>query len=90
LSFAVAPVPCTSSTGASFDPASDCSEHPSALSSSALGTAPPVGLAGELRMRSRVRAVISASVSSAEKANWFSSRIGTGTGRAPVNSIMER
>ena len=51
---------------------------------------PPVGLAGELRMMSRVSGVISDSVSSAEKAKPFSSRIGIGTGRAPVNSIIER
>ena len=41
---------------------------------------PPVGLAGELTMSSRVRGVISFSVSSAENAKPFSSRIGTGTG----------
>ena len=57
---------------------------------SRLPVTPPVGLAGELRMRSRVCGVIRPSVSSAEKAKLFSSRIGTGTGRAPVNSIMER
>jgi len=34
--------------------------------------------------------VISESDSSAVKAKPFSSRIGTGTGRAPVNSIIER
>ena len=57
---------------------------------SAFGVTPPVGLAGELRMRRRVRGVISDRVSSAEKAKPFSSRIGTGTGVAPVNSIIER
>ena len=41
-------------------------------------------------MRRRVRGVISDRVSSAEKAKPFSSRIGTGTGVAPVNSIIER
>ena len=51
---------------------------------------PPVGLAGELRISSRVFDVISDSVSSAEKAKPFSSRIGTGMGAAPVNSIIER
>jgi hypothetical protein len=55
-----------------------------------LGVTPPVGLAGEFAMRSRVCGVISASVSSAEKAKSFSSRIGTGIGRAPVYSIIER
>ena len=60
------------------------------LSTSALGVTPPVGLAGELTMISRVAGVISYSVSSAEKANWFSSRIGTGIGFAPVYSIIER
>ena len=60
------------------------------LSTSRFGVTPPVGLAGELRISSRVCGVISFSVSSAEKAKPFSSRIGTGTGRAPVNSIIER
>ncbi len=60
------------------------------LSTSAFGVTPPVGLAGELRIKSRVCGVISERVSSAEKAKLFSSRIGTGTGRAPVNSIIER
>ncbi len=55
-----------------------------------LGVTPPVGLAGELMMSRRVRGVMSASVSSAEKAKPFSSRIGTGMGVAPVCSIMER
>ncbi len=41
-------------------------------------------------MISRVAGVISASVSSAEKAKAFSSRIGIGIGLAPVNSIIER
>ncbi len=41
-------------------------------------------------MISRVAGVISASVSSAENAKPFSSRIGIGTGFAPVNSIIER
>ena len=41
-------------------------------------------------MSSRVCGVISSSVSSAEKAKPFSSRIGTGIGRAPVYSIIER
>ena len=45
-----------------------------------LGVTPPVGLAGELRMMRRVSGVISASVSSAEKAKPFSSRMGTGNG----------
>ena len=60
------------------------------LSISAFGVTPPVGFAGELTMMSRVCGVISLSVSSAEKAKPFSSRIGTGTGFAPVNSIIER
>ena len=60
------------------------------LSTSALGVTPPVGLAGELRMMSRVAGVMSLSVSSAENAKPFSSRIGIGTGFAPVNSIIER
>ncbi len=60
------------------------------LSTSAFGVTPPVGLAGELTMRSRVAGVISDSVSAAENAKPFSSRTGTGTGRAPVNSIIER
>jgi hypothetical protein len=47
-------------------------------------------LAGELMIMSRVRGVISASVSCAEKAKPFSSRIGIGIGVAPVNSIIER
>ena len=56
-----------------------------------LGVTPPVGLAGELTMSSRVCGVISLSVSSAENAKLlFSSRIGTGIGRAPVYSIIER
>jgi hypothetical protein len=55
-----------------------------------LGVTPPVGLAGEFRINSRVLGVISLSVSSAEKAKPFSSRIGTGMGLAPVNSIIER
>ena len=59
-------------------------------STSAFGVTPPVGLAGELRMISRVCGVISDSVSAAEKAKPFASRIGTGTGRAPVYSIIER
>ena len=54
------------------------------------GVTPPVGLAGELTIRRRVCGVIRPSVSSAEKAKLFSSRIGTGTGRAPVNSIIDR
>ena len=41
-------------------------------------------------MISRVCEVINAKVSSAEKAKPFSSRIGIGTGFAPVNSIIER
>jgi hypothetical protein len=49
-----------------------------------------VGLAGELTISSRVFGVIRASVSSAEKAKLFASRIGTGIGVAPVNSIIER
>ena len=57
---------------------------------SALGVTPPQGLAGELTMISRVSGVISPSVSSAEKAKPCVSRIGTGSGRAPVNSIIER
>ena len=60
------------------------------LSISSRGVTPPVGLAGELRMISRVCGVSSDSVSSAEKAKPFASRIGIGTGRAPVNSIIER
>ena len=60
------------------------------LSTSAFGVTPPVGLAGELTMRSRDCGVSSLSVSSAEKAKPFSSRTGTGTGRAPVYSIIER
>ena len=60
------------------------------LSISLFGVTPPVGLAGELMMSSRVCGVISFSVSSAEKAKPFSSRIGTGIGRAPVYSIIER
>ncbi len=60
------------------------------LSISLFGVTPPVGLAGELMIRSRVCGVISLSVSSAENAKPFSSRIGTGTGRAPVYSIIER
>jgi hypothetical protein len=54
------------------------------------GVTPPVGLAGEFRINSLVRGVIRESVSSAEKPKPFSSRIGTGTGVAPVNSIIER
>jgi hypothetical protein len=70
---------------------SGCRSRPAtSFSTSAFGVTPPVGLAGELTMSSRVCGVISASVSSAEKAKLFSSRIGTGTGRAPVNSIIER
>ena len=46
--------------------------------------------AGELMMINRVLSVIRPSVSSAEKANAFSSRIGIGTGVAPVYSIIER
>ena len=45
---------------------------------------------GELTIRRRVRSVISDSVSSAEKAKPLASRMGTGTGVAPVNSIIER
>ena len=60
------------------------------FSTSALGVTPPVGLAGELMMISRVLSLISARVSSAEKAKPFSSRIGIGTGVAPVYSIIER
>ena len=41
-------------------------------------------------MTRRVSGVIRASVSSAEKAKPFVSRIGAGIGRAPVNSIIER
>ena len=68
-----------------------CASSPStSFSISARGVTPPVGLAGELRISSRVFGVISASVSSAEKAKPFSSRIGTGIGVAPVNSIIER
>jgi len=43
-----------------------------------------------LTIKSRAFGVINESVSSAENAKPFSSRIGTGTGRAPVYSIMER
>ena len=57
---------------------------------SCFGVTPPVGLAGELRIISRVLGVMRESVSSPEKAKPFSSRIGIGTGRAPVNSIIER
>ena len=60
------------------------------LSTSAFGVTPPVGLAGELTISNRVRGVISFNVSSAEKAKPFSSRIGTGIGFAPVNSIIDR
>ena len=70
---------------------SGCFSSPfTSLSISALGVTPPVGLAGEFRMISLVFGVISASVSSAEKAKPFSSRTGIGTGAAPVNSIIER
>ena len=48
------------------------------------------GFAGELIISRRVLSVIRDKVSSAEKANAFSSRIGMGIGVAPVNSIMER
>ena len=44
------------------------------------GVTPPVGLAGELRIRRRVSGVRSSRVSSAEKAKPFSSRIGTAIG----------
>ena len=67
-----------------------CARPATSLSTSALGVTPPVGLAGELRINSRVFGVINFSVSSAEKAKPFSSRIGTGTGVAPVYSIIER
>jgi len=60
------------------------------LSTSVLGVTPPVGFAGELMMISRVLSVMSLSVSSAENAKPFSSRIGIGIGFAPVNSIIER
>ena len=70
---------------------SGCFSSPlTSFSISARGVTPPVGLAGELRIKSLVLDVISASVSSAEKAKPFSSRIGTGIGAAPVNSIIER
>ena len=70
---------------------SGCRARPATRRSiSAFGVTPPVGLAGELRIRRRVRGVIRPSVSSAEKAKPFSSRIGTGIGFAPVNSIIER
>jgi hypothetical protein len=55
-----------------------------------LGVTPPVGLAGEFKINRRVFGVIRLSVSSAENAKPFSSRIGTGTGLAPVNSIIDR
>ena len=45
-----------------------------------MGTTPPVGLAGLLTMISRVRGVIWASTSSAEKAKPLSSRSAIGTG----------
>ena len=48
------------------------------------------GLAGEFRITRRVFGVIRPSISSEETAKPFSSRIGTGTGVAPVNSIIER
>ena len=60
------------------------------FSISARGVTPPVGFAGELRIINRVCGVISDSVSSAENAKPFSSRIGIGTGVAPVYSIIER
>src|SRR5271167_2876593 len=52
------------------------SKPATSLSTSALPVTPPVGLAGELRINSRVFGVISLRVSSAEKAKPFSSRIG--------------
>ena len=67
-----------------------CASPATSLSISSRGVTPPVGLAGEFRMTSRVSGVISASVSSAEKAKPFASRIGAGIGRAPLNSIIER
>ncbi len=59
-------------------------------SSSAFGTTPPVGLAGLLTMISRVRGVICASTSSAEKAKPRLSCSAIGTALAPVHSISER
>jgi hypothetical protein len=60
------------------------------VSTSFFGVTPPVGLAGELMMISRVLSVIRPKVSSAEKAKPCSSRMGIGTGVAPVYSIIER
>ena len=60
------------------------------MSTSRFPVTPPVGLAGEFTISNRVCGVISLSVSSAENAKLFCSRIGTGMGRAPVYSIIER
>ena len=57
---------------------------------SRFGVTPPVGLAGEFTMTSRVFGPSSDRASSAENAKPFSSRTGSGTGTAPVNSIIER
>ena len=58
------------------------------LSTSLFGVTPPVGLAGEFRISSRVLGVINFNGSSAENAKPLSSRTGTGMGLAIVQDIV--
>ena len=59
------------------------------MSSSERGTTPPVGLAGVLTIRSRVRGVICDSTFSALKEKPDSSRSSMGTGVAPEKAIID-
>ena len=59
------------------------------MSISALTQMPPVGLAGELMMMSRVFGVMRESTSSALKPKPFSSSSGSGTGVAPENLMTD-
>ncbi len=50
---------------------------------------PPVGLAGELMTRTRVRGVMSEASSSTSSRKSFDIRMGIGTGVAPTNRVSD-
>ncbi len=67
-----------------------CRRASSAIASqSAVVSADPHGLCGELMISSFERGVISAASSSTSMRNPLASRSGTGTGTAPANEAIE-